>query len=62
LIEVGVALASGREVWIMSDYEWSVSHHPRCRVFKSLEACVAAVVARVKGERARLEALARRAA
>jgi hypothetical protein len=62
LIEIGSALQAGKQVWIVSDYEWSISHHPRCRVFRSIEACVAAVVARMKGERARLEALARAAA
>jgi hypothetical protein len=61
LIEIGAALVSGREVWVVSDYQWTIAHHPRCRTFKSIEACVAAVVARVKGERARLEALARMA-
>jgi hypothetical protein len=56
--QCGSALASGREVWLVSSYWWSVSHHPRCRVFPSIEACVAAVVARMKGERAAAEALA----
>jgi hypothetical protein len=46
-------LQAGREVWVVSDYQWSVAHHPRCRVFKSIEACVAAIVARLKGERLR---------
>jgi hypothetical protein len=62
LIEIGAALVSGHEVWVVSDYQWTIAHHPRCRTFKSIGACVAAVVARVKGERARLEALARMAA
>jgi hypothetical protein len=53
LIEIGSALASGRAVWIVSDYEWSISHFPRCCVFKSIEAAVAAVVARCAGERLR---------
>jgi hypothetical protein len=59
LIEIGAALASGREVWLVSDYWWSISHYPKCRVFKSIEAAVAAAAARLKGERARNEALAR---
>jgi hypothetical protein len=57
LIEIGSALASGREVWIVSDYEWSISPHPRCRVFKSIEACVATIMARQAGEEARRAAL-----
>jgi hypothetical protein len=54
LIEIGSALANGRAVWIVSDYEWSISHHPRCRVFKSIEECVAAIMARVAGAEARV--------
>jgi hypothetical protein len=41
-------------VWIVSDYEWSVSHHPRCRVFKSIEECVAAIMAQCAGAQARV--------
>jgi hypothetical protein len=50
LIEIGSALQAGREVWVVSDYQWSIACHPRCRVFASIEACVAAIVARLKGE------------
>jgi len=53
LIEIGSALASGNDVWIVSDYEWSIAHHPRCRVFPDIEKAVAALVAMMAGERAR---------
>jgi hypothetical protein len=36
LIEIGSALQAGREVWVVSDYEWTIAHHPRCRVFRSI--------------------------
>jgi hypothetical protein len=53
LIEIGSALQAGREVWIVSDYQWSIANHPRCRVYPSLEAAIAAVMARQSGERQR---------
>jgi hypothetical protein len=49
LIEIGSALTAGREVWVVSDYDWTIANHERCRVFKSIEQCVAAVVARMEG-------------
>ena len=53
LIEVGAALAAGRQVFIVSNHWWSVSHHPRCRVFPSVEAAIAALIAMQEGERAK---------
>jgi hypothetical protein len=35
LSEIGSALQAGREVWIVSDYQWTGAHHPQCRVFKT---------------------------
>jgi hypothetical protein len=33
LIELGAALAAGRQCWIVSDYDWSIAHHPLVRRF-----------------------------
>jgi hypothetical protein len=59
LIEIGSALQAGREVWIVSDYPWTIANHPRCRVFASIEACVAAIVARQDGEQLLTHGLSR---
>jgi hypothetical protein len=53
LIEAGAALAAGRQVFVVSPYEWTFSNHPRCRVFPSLEMAIAAIVAMREGERGR---------
>jgi hypothetical protein len=53
LIEIGAALASGKRVYIVSPYTWTVAHHPRCRMFPSLPAAVEAIVAMQAGERLR---------
>jgi hypothetical protein len=53
LIEIGAALGAGREVWIVSDYEWSFAHLPRCRIFPTIESAIEAIVARMAGERLR---------
>jgi hypothetical protein len=54
LIELGAALASGKQCFIVSPtYWWSVQHHPLCRVFTSLQDAVAALVAMQHGERER---------
>jgi hypothetical protein len=34
LIEIGATLVSGREVWVVSDYQWTIAHHPRCRAYQ----------------------------
>jgi hypothetical protein len=53
LIEAGAALAAGRQVFVVSSYEWTFANHPRCRVFVSLDAAIAAIVAMQQGELAR---------
>lgn len=55
LIEIGAALAAGKQVFVVSEYEWTVAHHPKCRVFESLETAIAALVAMQAGKSARLE-------
>jgi hypothetical protein len=59
LIEIGCALQSGKEIWIVSDYKWTIANLPQCRVFKNIESAVVAAVARMKGDEARLDMLAR---
>jgi hypothetical protein len=51
LIESGAALAAGKQVFIVSPYAWSFSHHPRARTFGSLEAAVGSIMAMKEGER-----------
>jgi len=51
LLEVGAALASGKQVFLVSDYEWTVSHHPLCRTFDSLEDALGAIIAMQRGTR-----------
>jgi hypothetical protein len=53
LIEVGSALGAGKQVYLVSPHDWSWKHHPRVRVFDTLEAAVTAIVAAAAGERAR---------
>jgi hypothetical protein len=53
LIEAGAALAAGRQVFVVSPYDWTFANHPRCRVFTSLEAAIVAIMAMQEGERAR---------
>jgi hypothetical protein len=53
LVELGAALASGKRVFVVSCYGWSVAHHPRCRIFPSLAAAVEAIMAGDQGERLR---------
>jgi hypothetical protein len=45
LIEAGAALAAGKRVFVVSDYEFTFGHHPRCRIFPTLEAAVEAIMA-----------------
>jgi hypothetical protein len=45
LVELGAALAAGRQCWIVSDYDWSIAHHPLVRRFATLEDAVAELVA-----------------
>jgi hypothetical protein len=45
LIEVGSALGAGKRVYLVSPHDWSWKHHPRVRVFDTLEAAVTAIMA-----------------
>jgi hypothetical protein len=47
-------LAAWRRVFVVSDYEWTFAHHPRCRIVQPLEAAVEAIMAGAQGERLRL--------
>jgi hypothetical protein len=53
LIEVGAALGAGKQVYLVSPHDWSWKHHPRVRVFDTLEAAIVAIMAGTAGERAR---------
>lgn len=53
LVEMGAGLAAGKMVYLVSDHEWSVRHHPRVRCFTSLEQAIAALIAGDAGEKAR---------
>jgi hypothetical protein len=53
LLEAGAALAAGRQVFLVSPHARSWKHHPRVRVFATLEAAVTAIMAGAAGERAR---------
>jgi len=46
LIELGAALAAGKQCFIVSPYEWTIAHHPRCRVFPTLADAVEAILSR----------------
>jgi hypothetical protein len=48
-------LAAGKRVFVVSPDWWSFSHHPNCRVFKSLEGAITAICAMRDGETARHE-------
>ena len=45
LIEIGAALSAGKRVFLVSPYEWSIAHHPRCRTFRSIAEAVEAIMA-----------------
>jgi hypothetical protein len=45
LLEAGAALAAGKWVYLVSDYQWSFANHPRCRVFSSIEEAITAIMA-----------------
>ena len=45
LIEAGAALAAGKRVFVVSDYQWTFANHPRCRVFATLEDAITAIMA-----------------
>jgi hypothetical protein len=45
LLECGAALASGKQVFVVSTQEWSFRHHPKVRCFSRLEAAIAEITA-----------------
>jgi hypothetical protein len=53
LVELGAGLASGAQVFLVTDHQWSVAHHPRVRSFPNLAAAISAIVAMQNGERPR---------
>jgi hypothetical protein len=52
-LEIGAALGAGKQVWLVTPHNWSWKHHPRVRVFDTLEKAVEAIMAAAAGERAR---------
>ena len=57
LAEAGAALGVGKQVfWVSADW-FSLTHHPRVRVFPTVAEAVAAILAIQSGERARAQAL-----
>jgi hypothetical protein len=52
LIELGAALAAGRQVFVVSP-DMTFSYHPNCRNFSALADAIAAIVAMQAGEAAR---------
>jgi hypothetical protein len=49
LVEVGSALGAGKRVYLVSSHDWSWKHHPRVRVFDTLEAAVTAIRRAIAG-------------
>jgi hypothetical protein len=45
LIEMGAALGSGKEVYLVSETDWSIRHHPGVRPFRRLSDAVTAIIA-----------------
>jgi hypothetical protein len=43
LWNAALALAAGKQVFVVSPYEWTFADHERCRRFDSLEAAVRAL-------------------
>jgi hypothetical protein len=56
LIELGAALAAGKQVFIVSKNFWSVEHHRRVRKFDDLESAIRAIKAKQAGTAARAAA------
>jgi len=52
LIEVGAALAAGRQVFVVSP-DMTFSYHPNCRNFSTLAVAIVAIVATQASEAAR---------
>jgi len=59
LVEMGCALAMGRQVHLVSENWWSIQNHPNVRKFGTLEDAIAAIMAQVAGEKSRQDAMAR---
>jgi hypothetical protein len=54
LLECGAALGADRQVFVVSPFPWPfLKQHPRVRVFNTLEAAIAAIMAAAAGERVR---------
>jgi hypothetical protein len=53
LLEAGAALAVGKRVFVVSDYDWSFANHPRARRFNTIAEAVTAIMASAAGERVR---------
>jgi hypothetical protein len=63
LLETGAALGTGKQIFLVAPHDWPfLRNHSRVRSFETLEKAITALIAMAKGERARLEALARTAA
>jgi hypothetical protein len=60
LLECGAALAAGKQVFVVSPYEWTFAHHERCRRFDTLEDAIRALRAMEAGETARVVAMDQR--
>jgi hypothetical protein len=43
LVELGSALAAGKQVFMVSPHDWSFGHHPNVRQFDTLEDAVTAI-------------------
>ncbi len=55
LLEVGAALGAGKMVYLVTEHNWSWRHHPKVRLFATLEAATTAILAWHESERARHE-------
>jgi hypothetical protein len=49
IAELGAALAAGKQVYLVSPYEWSIAHHPNVRRFATLEEAITAISAMQAG-------------
>jgi hypothetical protein len=58
LVELGAALGTGKQVFVVSPDWWSFANHPRCRVFKDIAGAIEAICAMQAGEQMRQEVMA----
>jgi hypothetical protein len=56
LIEMGAALSAGKQVLLVSYYDWTIAAHPKVRRFPSLEAAIESILALQAGSRLRAAA------